>query len=267
MIKDVRYELTQHGLSLNMEKCLVQTNSATAHIAPINVEGQSIPMVTATEGFKVLGTQFTLLGKCSAELRHRISAAWGKFHSLWPLLGKRDGNLEKRLRLFDSSVTQTALWCCESWLLTQGEKRLLQTTQNAMLRRIAGSRRKPDENWVDWIKRSTRQAVRTAKEYHIRLWRDAHLQSKWTWAGHIWRMDSNRLAHRAVAWRDSQWQATEYEVPASLRLHRPVRKRWFRWEDDLRKYAQHIGRQSWQSMAQNTAAWNAHALDFVKFSF
>ena len=55
-------ELIQHGLSLNMEKCLVQTNSATAHIAPINVEGQSIPMVTATEGFKVLGTQFTLLG-------------------------------------------------------------------------------------------------------------------------------------------------------------------------------------------------------------
>ena len=265
MIRHVRDELAQHGLSLNMDKCVVQANSHRASVMPIDIDGQGIPMVPATEGFKVLGTQFTLLGRCSAEVRRRISAAWGKFHSLWPLLGKRDGNLDKRLKLFDSSVTQTALWCCESWLLTQKEKMLLQTTQNTMLRRIAGSRRRPDEEWVDWIKRSTRQAHRAAKDCHIRFWHDAHLQAKWTWAGHVWRMDASRLARRAVEWRDSEWQATEYKLPASLRIRRPARTRWFRWEDDLRRYAEHCSWQSWQTVAQSTDAWNGHAAPFVQF--
>ena len=118
MIKDVKAALATHGLNLNIDKCLIQTNCPTAAIQPITVDGQAIPMVSASAGFKVLGTQFTLQGKCSAELKCRMSAAWGKFHSLWPLLGKRDGNLGKRLRLFDGSVSQTALWCSESWLLT-----------------------------------------------------------------------------------------------------------------------------------------------------
>ena len=173
--------------------------------------------------------------------------------------------MDKQLRLFDSSVTQTALWCCESWLLTQNEKRLLQTAQHAMLRRIAGPRRKPGEEWVEWIKRSTRQAVRAAKDAGIRFWRDAHLKAKWTWAGHVFRMADDRLARRAVTWRDSQWQATEYALPASLRLRRPCRTRWFRWEDDLRKYAEHCSWQSWQSVAQNRSAWSDHANSFVQF--
>ena len=87
-------------------------------------------MVAATEGFKVLGTQFTLVGRTSKELTAHIAAAWGKFHQLRPLLMKRDGDLHKRLRLFDMSVTQTLLWCSESWLLTQEEKRHLKSTQN-----------------------------------------------------------------------------------------------------------------------------------------
>ena len=98
MIRDVRDELMKHGLNLNMDKCLVQTNRTGGKVAPIKLDDQTIPMVCASEGFKVLGTQFTLTGRCSAEIRCRVSAAWGKFHSLWPLLGKRDGNLEKSLR-------------------------------------------------------------------------------------------------------------------------------------------------------------------------
>ena len=145
MIKDVQAALAEHGLNLNVGKCMVQTTCTGAQPNSLTINGQQIPVVSATAGFKVLGTQYTLQGKCSAELKCRMSAAWGKFHALWPLLGKRDGNLGKRLRLFDTCVTQTALWCCESWLLTQKEKQLLQTTQHAMLRRIAGPRRRPDE--------------------------------------------------------------------------------------------------------------------------
>ena len=83
-------------------------------LQPLDVDGQMIPMVSETAGFKILGTQWTLQGRTSAELHRRIAAAWRKFYALWPMLGKRDGGLAKKLRVFDSSVTQTALWCNES---------------------------------------------------------------------------------------------------------------------------------------------------------
>ena len=263
-INDVKEELAKHGLNLNLDKCVVQTNSGHVRTKSIVIEGQSIPIVSAEEGFKVLGTQFTLLGRCSVEVNKRMAAAWGKFHALWPVLGKRSGNLQKRLRVFDACVTQSALWCSESWLLTSSEKQLLRTTQHAMLRRIAGPRRAPDETWVDWIKRSTRKAVAEAQGAGIRFWCDEHLKNKWCWAGHVARMHPQRLARRALEWRDSQWQSTEYQLPGQLRIRRPGRRRWFRWEDDLRNYAARIGERPWQELAQQRDVWRSHCQLFVK---
>ena len=180
--------------------------------------------------------------------------------------------LAKKLRIFDASVTQTALWCNESWLLTVKEKRLLQSTQNCMLRKIAGPRRRPLEDWLDWVKRSTRAARKAAASVGIRMWLDAHLKAKWGWAGHVLRMDPERLASRAVQWRDSEWWAAELEeVSASLRLRRPHRTRWFRWEDDLRRFAKECLSGSWQSMAQkrnsqgHAEEWKDHCKAFIKF--
>ena len=134
-----------------------------------------------------------------------------------------------------------------------------------MLRRIAGPRRRPDEPWVDWIKRSTRRAVCAAKEHGVRLWKEAQLKNKWNWAGHVLRMDVSRIARRAVEWRDSEWQATEYLMPNHLRIRRVGRKRWFRWEDDLHRYANHCGLVSWQKETQQRDNWLAHCDGFVKF--
>ena len=151
---------------------------------------------------------------------------------------KRDGDLHKRLRLFDMSVTQTLLWCSESWLLAQEVKRRLKSTQNNMLRRVAGARRRPDEDYVEWIQKSTHTALREAKHSGIRLWVEEHHRAKWHWAGHVLRMDEHWLAKRATAWRDSQrWALESTTFTPSLRIRRPLRKRWFRWEDDLKRFA------------------------------
>jgi len=66
MIRDVRDELAKHGLNLNMDKCQVQTNRPNAPIVPIKLDGADIPKVPSEVGFKLLGTQFTLIGRCSA---------------------------------------------------------------------------------------------------------------------------------------------------------------------------------------------------------
>ena len=68
-------------------------------------------MVDASIGFRVLGTQFALVGRCSAEVRAGVAAAWGKLRALWPALGKKSDYYLKKL--FDATVSQSALWCCE----------------------------------------------------------------------------------------------------------------------------------------------------------
>ena len=194
MIRDVKVALAEYGLNLNMDKCEVQTNSVRSVPRHLDVDGEYIPVVQPDVGFKVLGTRITLVGRTSAEFNIRMSAAWGKFHQLWPALGKQNASLIKRLKLFDMTVTQTALWCNESWNLTQKEKRRLKTTFHNMIRRIVGVARSPDEPWLDWIKRSTRQACREAKTVGIRFWLQRHIGDKFRWAGHVVRMDPARLA-------------------------------------------------------------------------
>ena len=266
MIQDVKLALSDHGLNLNIDKCVVQASTCNARCQPLLVDGVAVPMVPPSIGFKVLGTQLTLHGRTSAEFKARISASWAKFYTLWPVLGKRDGNLHKRLRLFDSSVSQTVLWCCESWLLILKEKRLLKSTQNQMLRRIAGPRRRPLEPWVDWIKRSTRAARAAATQAGVRFWLEAHLQSKWRWAGHVIRMEEDRLASRSLQWRDSVWWSQEKDLPVQLRTRRPHRTKWFRWEDELKRYAVHCGWASWQEMARQGSVWHEHCSRFVQFT-
>ena len=181
-----------------------------------------------------------------------------------PLLQKKDGAVDKRLRLFDMSVTQAALWCSESWLLTQAETRRLRATQNQMLRRIVCPRRRPEEDHIQWIKRSTKASIGAAKNAGIRFWLEEHYRSKWQWAGHIIRMSPERLARRATVWRDSAWCAEERRnLPHSLRERRRGRRRWLRWEDDLRRYAATCGWESWQRAATNRDERREHSAKFV----
>ena len=269
MIEDTRLKLAEHGLKLNIDKCMIQTNASTS-LKALRVNGELMPLVLPCQGFPVLGTNFTLHGRTSREIQLRISAAWGKFHQLWHLLKRRDTNAQKRLRLFDMCVTQTALWCNESWLLTVAERRRLQSVQNEMLRRIVGPRRRPDEEYVDWIVHATAAARRIAKSAGIRFWAETHLTSKFRWAGHVMRMDDRRLAKRATEWRDSEWWSTELQLPASLRIRRPFKTRWFRWEDDLKRFAVHMGWTCWQDKAQERdhagkpSVWNSAAQNFTK---
>ena len=173
MISMTRDRLAAHGLKLNVDKCQIQTNRRTT-LTAFSFDGVDMPIVDASVGFQVLGTVLTLKGRTSAEINKRIKAAWGRFHQLWPMLRRRDCSASKRLRLFDMCVTQTALWCNESWIATLAEKRHLRSTQHDMLRRIVGPRRQTDEDWVEWVQRSTREAKRIAKECGIRFWVDTH---------------------------------------------------------------------------------------------
>jgi hypothetical protein len=266
MISEVKAVLLEHGLKLNASKCKIQTNDPNASLQPVRVDAEDvIPMVSASMGFAVLGTTFTLIGRTSAEIKSRIAAAWRKFHQLWPMLGRREADIHKRLKLFDATVGHTFLWCCETWNPTKTERKRFQSVQNDMLRRIAGPRRQPEQKWVDWIQASTRVARGHARRAKIRMWDEAHLQKKWAWAGHVCRMQPCALARSCTLWKGSAWWREEQLLPPAVQLHRPFRTRWFRWEDALAKFAERQSLGDWTSLAADRQKWSDLTASFVKF--
>ena len=202
------------------------------------------------------------------EFQHRLRAAWGKFHELWPLLGKRDASLHKRLRLFDSTVTKAALWCSESWTLTVKEKKQLRTAQRDMLRRFAGPKRKPDETYVDWIQRATHAAECRARNAGSKRWLDLHLNSKWKWAAKLADASHERLARRVTFWRDSAWWSHQERGAAAYGV-RPIRAKpgsMLRWEDDMRRFCEKLDSIPWQDLVMDRERWFQESCSFRDFA-
>ena len=147
MLQDMKVALADIGLNLNADKCSIQrTSTREWRKTALRIGGSEYPIVSSEEGFKILGTNFTLNGSTKKEVQSRLDAGWAKFHALLPLLGKRDASILKRLKLCDATVSKTVLWCSESWSLIVKEKRLLRSTWRKMLRKIIGPRRMQDED-------------------------------------------------------------------------------------------------------------------------
>ena len=141
------------------------------------------------------------------ELQNRIAAAWSKFHSLKRLLLNSGASVAKRLKLFDATVGGTMLWCSESWFLTASQRLAVRRAQQAMLRKIVAPNRMPEEDWVAWVKRSTRKARDVANRVGIRWWTAAHARAKWIWAGHAAGSGMQTWVRKVLTWRDSVWQS------------------------------------------------------------
>ena len=182
MLKRVHDVFAQAGLKLNADKCKITTNT-NVRTPILRVLDMVFPIVSSNEGFKILGTQYTLLGRTEVELSHRIACAWGRFNQLLPLFLNRNASLNKRLKIFHSDVRQCLLWCCESWNLTAVEVQRLTTTERSMLRRFAGPRRASGEDYLTWIVRATRQVEDALESAGLQPCAALCFQRRRTWAG------------------------------------------------------------------------------------
>ena len=132
------------------------------------------------------------------------------------------------------------------------------------MRRIARCARRAEEPWVDWLKRGTRSARRIAANASVRDWHQAHLELKWSWAGHVARQPTTSWVWKVTEWRDEDYSTLARE--AGLDIKRPSRRRWMKWEDVLRRFCTYEGSGSWQRFAQNRETWKSSRMDFVTFS-
>ena len=168
------------------------------------------------------------------------------------------------------NVSTSVLWCCESWNLSILQKRRLQTVERSMLRRFAAGRRRPAEEYIDWIRRATREAETARNATGLRSWPHMASFRKWSWAGHVARMQEHRWASRMSSWRDAAWWAEQNHQTdrAGLRPMRPRPGHFSRWETELSKFALSLGWGQWRYKAKTltTAKWNSSGHEFARWA-
>ena len=145
-----------------------------------------------------------------------------------------------------------------------------------MMRKIVGTRPGATEDWVSWIRRATKIAKTWGTKSGVRRWTEAHAKAKWEWAGHATRRGEDTWVARTTRWRDSQWQLVQPRGGNAyrrdgMRTHvRPQRRRWLRWEDSLRKYAERHEHVAWQELTNDSSEgrerWKAACEKYVRYT-
>ena len=254
--------MRRNGLELHPSKCKAQTNKV-GRVERGNVqlsEDFSLNVLPEGECLEVLGNTLSLLDPTEPEIENRIAIAWRKFWALKRLLLNKSVSRNRRLRLFDTTVGSSFLYGSHAWTPRAHEIRQMRTTQNRMLRKICGAARRPEEAWLDWIRRATHQARQLLQDAGVRDWVFAHARKKWLWAGHAMRRPASTWVWSVTSWRDHEWDRMSDEMGGS-RMRRPSRRRWMRWEEPLWKYAGH----SWSKIAAEKDDWNSIANVFAKW--
>ena len=137
MLEDLHTEAAAAGLQLHPDKTKIIHNdhsTTKSRRIPhhININDMSIEILPPSGSLKYLGRVLTFRDPHRAEIEHRITAAWRKFHSLKQELTSPNYSLNDRLRLFHGTVSATILYGSEAWTVTsEFENRIRKTTTDA----------------------------------------------------------------------------------------------------------------------------------------
>ena len=186
------------------------------------------------------------------EIDHRINKAWAKFHMLKSELCCQYYPLRERLRLFNAVITPSVLYGSSTWTMTASRERRLKSAQRRTLRMGCKTGRKPEETWVEWVRRATHYADAASQDHNVECWVVAQRRRKYKWAGHVARMSDDRWTFRALCWRP---------ISGTRAVGRPHK----RWADDLDLYfatTLSTSPEDWIALAQSRDDWRSYEDDF-----
>ena len=105
-----------------------------------------------------------------------------------------------------------------------------------------------EEEWIDFIKRSTEEAEEHMKKHKLPCWIEAHKRTKW------------RMARRIITLPQSRWNKRVFEwqpgLDPTLHTERSVGRPKRRWEDDLNEFTKtEEGQDKAQYEFKNNNSW------------
>ena len=245
MLADLRKAALPHGLELHPDKTYILSNlsqrrgrQTTTHV---DIGGQHVKVIKYHDHTKYLGRKLTFNDYHLTEIDNRVSTAWRKFNALRSEFTNKRYPLRSRLRLFDATITPTALYACTSWTTTKELDTKLQRAQRRMLRLILGAPRRiihhdhdvqdsttTMEPWPESIIRSTHRVEAALHDLNIESWPTTYLRRKWRWAARIAQQDYMRWSRLVTTWRP--------ELHHKLRTSRRVGHPHKRWDDDIESF-------------------------------
>ena len=225
----------------------------------------SFDVLKGTEATAYLGVQFCFEDSQATELHNRVAKAWAKFGIYRSELTDKHYDVAKRLQLFATVVQPTFLYGCVNWTLTRDMEYKIRTTQRKMVRAIIGLRRDNEhdvlEDYVDWIRRSTRLVEEIMHNHSIPNWVQEIHRRPFDWAGTIARRIDGRWTHALL-----NRSAIGRRARGRPRL---------RWTDNLNKFFHSSGiarreggsidNSFWIALAADETSWAELRSDFESF--
>ena len=242
MLCDLKSEARKYGLALHVGKTKVLTNATTKRPSEIDCGGQVVEVLDGGAAERYLGRQLAVEDYHATELTNRVDAGWRAFFKFKDVLCNRRCPVKSRLRLFESVVTPCVMYASGAWTMTIEGEAKLRTARRKMLRWMMHAGRKPEEDWVEYIKRATSRCENMAAEHGVSDWVALQRRRKWKLAGQTANRDDLRWSTRLLSWKPG------FRLLPFRNVGRPCK----RWDDDITKLAGG----SWIEAAKDTILWS-----------
>ena len=156
-------------LDLNASKTKIITNDIHDDNF-ITVGGNQISIIEDDGKHKYLGRSISglLENRAVVEVAHRIQCAWYKFGRHSSILTNRNVSIKLRLKLFDSTVTPSALFGLCALPISQQNMMKITVCQNKMLRKIVGWTRSGTNQWEEVMRSMKLKVANAMDQYYVR---------------------------------------------------------------------------------------------------
>lgn len=174
-------------------------------------------------------------GRGEAEVRRRIQSAAGAYRKVAGVLGDRRISKEIRRKVLVVCVLPALTYGLETMALTREQQKRIQVCENNWVRRLCGARLIDKRRLTD-----LREEVGLDRTVTQRL-----VEKRLKWAGHVARMNEDRLAKRA-----ERMDGTRPRGRGRPRV---------RWSDcirrDLTGAEEDVGGDTWRERAEDREKW------------
>lgn len=221
MIEDLNKESKKIGLTLNIDKTKLLTNSIKTQI---EIENQPLEYV---DEYIYLGQIISHEDQTTREIKRRIANGWKRYWSMKEVVKSIDISMSTKRRVFNTCVLPCITYGCETWSLSKHHRDMLQHCQRAMERSMLGFR-KADKKRNTFIRAKTKVTDILTKIDQL----------KWRWAGHTLRSPQEKWSKTVTDW-----------YPRDGKRKRGRQRK--RWEDELKLTAG----PNWRRVARDRRQW------------